>query len=57
VFADRKVRSSHQSVNQAAVESVIGAAGQFPPFPDGIERADIWFHVYLDFSNVRFPGD
>jgi len=56
-FVDANIRSSHESVNQAAMESVIAAAEHFPPFPERIKRAEIWFYVYVDFSNVRFSGD
>lgn len=57
VFVDAKIRSSHDVVNRAAIESVAAAAKHFPPFPKGVKRAEIWFHVYVDYSNVRFPGD
>ena len=57
VFVDAKVRSSHDVVNRAARESVIAAAEHFPPFPVRVKRTEIWFYVYVDYSNVRFPGD
>jgi hypothetical protein len=57
VFVDAKIRSSHDTVNRAAIDSVRGAAKHFPPFPNEVKRAEIWFHVYVDYSNVRFPGD
>ena len=57
VFVDRKIRSSHSIVNQAARESVIAAAKHFPPFPQGVNRAEIWFYIHVDYGNVRFSGD
>jgi len=57
VFVDAKVRSSHELVNRAARESVIAAAEHFPSFPPRVKRDEIWFYVYVDYSNVRFPGD
>jgi hypothetical protein len=57
VFADARIRSSRDSVNRAAVDTVMAAAEHFPPFPAGVNRAEIWFHVFVDFSNVRFSED
>lgn len=57
VFVDPKIRSSHETVNRAAVDSVVGAADHFPPLPEHINRAEMWFYVYVDFSNVRFRND
>ncbi len=57
VFVDAKIRSSHESVNQAAIESVMAAASDFPPFPEGVTRPEIWFYIYVDYSNVTFFGD
>jgi len=57
VVIDPKIRSSHDMVNKAAADSVIAAAGHFPPFPENVDRAEIWFHIDVDFTNVRFPGD
>ena len=56
-FVDTRIRSSHGSVNQAALGSVIAAAEHFPSFPKGIDRAEMWFHIDVDFGPVRFPGD
>jgi hypothetical protein len=57
VFVDPKIRSSRDFINKAGEESVLSAAQHFPPFPEHIHRAEIWFFVYLDYSNVRFRED
>jgi outer membrane biosynthesis protein TonB len=57
VFVDGKVRSSREMVNKAAMDSVVAAAAHFPPFPEGVKRAEIWFYVHVDFGSVRYSGD
>lgn len=57
VFLDATVRSSNEIVNRAAVDSVVAASEHFPPFPENVTRAEIWFHVDVDFGPSRFPGD
>ncbi len=57
IFLDSTVRSSNETVNRAAVDSVVAASEHFPPFPGNVSRAEIWFHVDVDFGPSRFPGD
>ena len=57
IFLDSTVRSSNETVNRAAVDSVVAASEHFPPFPENVSRAEIWFHVDVDFGPSRFPGD
>jgi len=57
IFVDPKIRSSHDTVNEAAIDSVVAASQHFPPLPKHVNRAEMWFYVYVDFTNVRFSGD
>jgi outer membrane biosynthesis protein TonB len=57
IFLDSTVRSSNETVNRAAVDSVVAASEHFPPFPENVIRPEIWFHVDVDFGLSRFPGD
>jgi outer membrane biosynthesis protein TonB len=57
VVIDPKIRSSRDIVNGAAVDSVVAAAEHFPPFPENVDKAELWFHVDVDFGPSRFPGD
>lgn len=57
IFLDSTVQSSNETVNRAAVDSVVAASEHFPPFPEDVTRSEIWFHVDVDFGPSRFPGD
>lgn len=57
IFLDSTVRSSNETVNRAAVDSVVAASEHFPPFPENVTRPEIWFHVDVDFGPSKFPGD
>jgi outer membrane biosynthesis protein TonB len=50
VFVDSRIRSSDDSLNRAAVDSVIAAAAHFPAFPRNVTQPELWFDVDLDFS-------
>ena len=50
VFVDPRIRSSDDSLNRAAVDTVIAAAAYFPAFPPNVTQPELWFHVDVDFS-------
>ena len=57
IFVDPKIRSSYDTVNRAAIDSVVAAAEHFPPLPGHVNRAEIWFYVYVDYANVTFSRE
>ncbi len=57
IFVDLQIRSSNDVVNRVAVDSIVAAADHFPPFPERVNRAELWFYVYVDFANVTFSEE
>jgi len=53
VYVDKHFGSSYDIINQASVQSVRNASKYFPPLPEGVKEADVWFNVVLDYTRIR----
>ena len=53
VYIDKRYASNYDIINQASIQSVRNASKYFPPLPEGVKNADIWFNVTLDFTRIR----